>query len=98
MAVETYVIYHKATYRLYKGRSYDAKRYINEIAAKAQFTRLTRLGKLKEGEWAITSYTKFLEMEPEVEVINLLSGKPCKIKATLAGGCCDPSTETYHCM
>lgn len=29
---------------------------------------------------------------------NLLSGKPFTILENQAGGCCDPSTETYHSM
>lgn len=33
-----------------------------------------------------------------VTVTNLLSGKPATIRASERGGCCDPSTERYHCM
>lgn len=34
----------------------------------------------------------------QVEVVNLLSGKKVMIDEVDAGGCCDPSTETYHSM
>lgn len=33
-----------------------------------------------------------------VEVVHLLSRKTVLIRAYDVGGCCDPSTETYHCM
>lgn len=33
-----------------------------------------------------------------VTVINIMSGKECQIRASEQGGCCDPSTERYHCM
>lgn len=33
--------------------------------------------------------------DPMVEVINMMSGKPVKIRKSEAGSCCDPSTETY---
>lgn len=33
-----------------------------------------------------------------VKVTNLLSGKEVEIPWNQVGGCCDPSTERYHCM
>jgi len=36
----------------------------------------------------------------EVETYNMLdpTHKPIKIRLADKGGCCDPATETYHCM
>jgi len=33
-----------------------------------------------------------------ITVTNLMTGKPVRIDAAMAGGCCDPSTETYWSM
>lgn len=33
-----------------------------------------------------------------VEVINIIGGNPIMIRRDEVGGCCDPSTERYHCM
>lgn len=47
-------------------------------------------------------FEKMLEdidaLDPMVETVNILSGKKCMIRASEKGGCCDPGTETYHCM
>lgn len=40
-------------------------------------------------------------LDPIVIVYNSITGDgktPIKIHRSLEGGCCDPSTETYHCM
>lgn len=41
-------------------------------------------------------YTEYLN--EDVEVTNLMSGKPTHIKRRYVGSCCDPSTERYWCM
>ena len=38
------------------------------------------------------------EIDPMVEVTNLMSGKKVLIRKSERGGCCDPSTETYWSM
>lgn len=38
------------------------------------------------------------EINPMVEVINMMSGKPVLIRKSDAGTCVDPSTETYWSM
>ncbi len=35
------------------------------------------------------------EIDPHVEVINMMSGKPVMIRMSERGTCVDPSTETY---
>ena len=37
-------------------------------------------------------------IDQNVIVTNLMSGKPCVIRESEAGGCCDPSTERYWSM
>jgi hypothetical protein len=46
------------------------------------------------------SYYRFrLERNRElVESCNIMTGKKIMIEAWKKGGCCDPGTETYHCM
>lgn len=96
----TWVIYNTKKFTLWCGAQYGAKHYATERAAKAQYTRLTKglRAVLKEEDWKVASHAEFLALEPEVEVISLMSGKPCKIKASERGGCCDPSTERYWTM
>ena len=47
---------------------------------------------------SITTYAEWNAADTEVEVINLMSGKPVKIRKSERGGCCDPSTELYWSM
>lgn len=43
-----------------------------------------------------SEYMKRLdEIDPHVEVINMMSKKPVLIRKSEVGTCCDPSTETY---
>ena len=46
----------------------------------------------------IISAKCFYDNEPEVDTVNMMSGKKVKIKASLQGGCCDPGTERYWTM
>lgn len=64
-------------------------------AAKAALTRkwLKRYADAK-----VMDSETFAKEEPMVETRNLMSGKTCMIKASSAGGCCDPSTERYWAM
>lgn len=38
------------------------------------------------------------EIDPYVEVKNLINGNPVMIRKSQVGTCCDPSTETYWSM
>ena len=90
----SYFIYNPTTYkRLIKGNG-DAIRAETERAAKAQ---LTKSG-VDKNVWKIIPVREFYDNEPDVEVINLMSKLPCKIKISERGGCCDPSTERYWQM
>lgn len=64
-------------------------------AAKAALTRkwLKRYADAK-----VMDSETFQKDEPMVETRNILTGGKCMIKASQAGGCCDPSTERYHSM
>jgi hypothetical protein len=84
-----YVIVNKETnQRLNGGRSYKTL-----AAAKGAMTR-RKLGDHLEA----ISLNEWIDRDIEVEVINLLSGKPVKIRKSQEGGCCDPSTEKYWSM
>lgn len=71
------------------------KRFDSERGAKVSWSRKFN----KDPELGVVSLEKFHnEIDHDIEVINLLSGKPCTIKKSEKGGPCDPSTERYHCM
>lgn len=62
-------------------------------------TSLTRKWKKKYPNAQVSSNEYFNNsVDHMVTVKNLLSGLDCKIRASEKGGCCDPSTERYHCM
>jgi len=90
--VVIFVIYHVPTHR-----QYPYKFYKTQAGAKAALTKLQKRGAL-DSEYAVTSYANFAANDYEVEVINLMSGKPCKIRRSEVGGPCDPSTERYWSM
>lgn len=50
----------------------------------------------KKPVYEIMTWQQFHDADIMVEVINLQSGMPCMIRRSDRGGCCDPSTETYH--
>jgi len=71
------------------------KSFPSEQGAKCS---LSRKWKKKYPDAEVHSQQYFNEhIDHLVEVNNLLSGKPVKIRASEVGGCCDPSTERYHC-
>lgn len=97
----TYVIMNVGTERLYDSSTYnDGKMYDQMRYAKAQLTRLNK--KYGEGQHVIILYKKWLDMyNPYVPVYNHITGDgktPIMIRKSEVGGCCDPSTERYHCM
>lgn len=95
-----YVIYNLRTLRLYKGRDYGPKHYEEERIAKAQFTKLTKglKPKLVAADWKVIPFEDYQRLDTMVTVTNMMSGKDCLIDVNDAGGCCDPSTETYWSM
>lgn len=95
-----FVIYNLRTLRLYKGNSYGPKHYEEERIAKAQFTKLTRglKPKLVAADWKVIPFEDYRKLDTKITVRNLLSGSECQIDVNDEGGCCDPSTERYHCM
>jgi hypothetical protein len=52
----------------------------------------------KLGGHVVMTPEEHQELDVEVEVRDLLSDYPVKIRRSQVGTCCDPSTETYHCM
>lgn len=97
----SYVICNLQTFQLYSGNSYGAKHYETEASAKTQLTKLTKglAPKLAAGKWVVMNHLKFLKLEPTVEVISIMSGKPVTIRASEVGRCAvDPSMEGYWTM
>lgn len=97
-ANNTIVLVNVATGKLYHKAPYSPAYYSTEGRAKAQVTRLINKGKAKEGQYAVKTLAQFHEEDPEIEVINLMSGKPFMQKRSVAGSACCPSSETYWCM
>lgn len=58
--------------------------------------------RFKRGDLVVMSASEYMrrldEIDPHVEVKNLMSGKPVLIRKSDVGTCCDPSTETYWSM
>jgi hypothetical protein len=87
-----YVIYDKSTKQTKGTRKTKAAAVItvNALNRKVQ--------KGSKREWAYCTPAEYHKINGFVVVKNLLSGKDVMIRESEAGGCCDPSTETYHSM
>jgi hypothetical protein len=96
----SYVIYSKRDLHLWKGTSYGPKHYETERAAKGQLTKLTKglRAILKEEDWGVMSYDEYVKLDVKTTVKSLMTGSDVEIDINSVGGCCDPSTERYHCM
>ncbi len=81
-------------------RRYGSHTYDGEPAAKAALTRAVKDGRVEtRDDYAITNYDNFVfNIEHKVVRKNLLSGKDMAPMSVNTPACCDPSTETYHCM
>lgn len=87
-----FVIYNKETIKRYetsRGSVFSQARIAKSVFTKA---------KLDPEKWTIDTLENWDKLDIEVETVNLLSGKPCKIRKSLVGTCCDPATERYHSM
>lgn len=95
----SFVIYNIETTRILRKRFYS-KPYETEAAAKTGLTRALKKDKtLKREDFAIADSVNFHKhIEKMVTRRNLISGKEFQIATNEAGGCCDPSTETYWSM
>ena len=72
------------------------KHFKSERGAKGA---LTRKYKARYPDAKVCSLKYFNDhIDHEVTTSNIMSGKSCRIMASQVGGCCDPGTETYHCM
>jgi len=95
-----YVIMNVGTERLYDTNSYGSGKTYEEMRyAKSQVTRLNK--QFGEGQHIIMDYNDWVEKyNPLVAVYNHITGDgktPIMIRKSEVGGCCDPSTERYHC-
>lgn len=85
-----------STFLIHNGTHIIKSGFDTEKGAK---TSLTRKWKKKYPEAQVSSYEYFnTAINHMVTVKNLLSGLEYQIRASDVGGCCDPSTERYHCM
>ena len=72
----------------YKGHAINAKKKQEEINK--------RYPNIK---FLVVDHDELMKLRKKtVTVINLMSGKPCEIRACEVGTCCDPSTERYWTM
>ena len=88
------------------------KRYDTMRGAKSALTRARKSGSMcymcsfgygrmnadRIAKLDVCTPAEFNELDYEVEVRNLMSGKMVKIAKSEEGGCCDPSTERYWSM
>lgn len=65
---------------------------------KAQARERLAHAKFEGNDLRITDQSTFNEMDVMVTRKNLISGQEFQIRNSDAGGCCDPSTETYWSM
>ncbi len=81
-------------------RRWMSNTYETQAAAKAALTRAVKDGRVKNRDlYAIADYAYFSKnLEKKVVRKNLLSGKDMAPMSVNTPACCDPSTETYHCM
>jgi hypothetical protein len=95
----SHVIMNVGTESLYrKPGHYCAASYDTERGAKGACTKLNKQYG-DTAQWIVMTHDQFeFYYNPLVEVKNILSGKPCMIRRSERGGCCDPSTERYHSM
>lgn len=91
-----FVIYHAKNKFLMQTR--NGSHFAMERTAKAVLTKAIKAGKAKEGEYIVASADDWHKADEMVTVTNILTGKEVQIRASERGGCCDPSTERYHCM
>jgi hypothetical protein len=69
-------------------------------SASAINKRRARLEYHREGTFVAGTRAEYDALDVEVETYNMLDPerRPIKIRKSQKGGCCDPATETYHCM
>lgn len=96
----SYIAYHKETTRYLRNHpkvKTDKTHFATEAAAKAAITREAKRGRIKAEDFATASADDFAKLEKTETKTNLLSGKEFQ-QSVNTPLCCDPSSETYHCM
>lgn len=94
-----FVIYNTETERRYhRPRQYGYAQFETLRGAKTVATRMNKSSG-RNSLWVAMSNSDYDEKyNPMVSVINIMSGVEVLIRKSEVGGCCDPSTERYHCM
>ena len=82
------------------GRRWLSNTYETMAAAKGALTRAVKDGRVKKRElYAISDVVYFVKnIEKKVVRKNLIGGGEMAPMSVNTPACCDPSTETYHCM
>jgi len=99
----SFVIYNKETTRILMVRARSVgcytDRWATEGSAKATLTRKEKKdAEFNRDEFAIAETANFFANIEKTETrTNILSGKEFT-QGVNTPACCDPSTETYHCM
>lgn len=88
-----FVIYNTVTERLEgNGNLYRTERGARIAATKLMQQDITQ-------PRIVMTHKEFTdEFDPIVTVRNMLASHPVQLRKSEVGGCCDPSTELYHCM
>lgn len=84
------------SYLIHEGTHIIKSGFESEQGAKAS---LTRRWKKRYPNAEVSSIEYFNKnVDHYVTVTNIMTGGAAQILASQQGGCCDPSTERYHCM
>jgi len=96
----TYVVYNPDTMKVYKKQTQDRMHYADEKTAKRMATRLKNERNLPDEKVKVATLEQFNTEDIEVPTTNILGdkGNVVMIRKSLKGSCCDPGTESYHCM
>lgn len=113
MSKPVWVIFDETTSRLVGTKTFSTKGHANQSAVAAIRRKLNRYfaspdtnwGKMYQKEaqhiadnWTVVTLDEYNKNHRKTRtVVNLLSGKEVEIDINTPA-CCDPSTETYHCM
>lgn len=93
-----YAIRNVESWKLAKTKEGVTMSYLTKQDAQRQLTRRVNAGVMVAGEWQVVDLNDLTEQEPTVDTINMMTGNPCKIRASAKGTCCDPATESYWSM
>lgn len=89
----SYLVYRVSSHRI-------VKRCTTEGGAKRSLKACIKRASYAAQDFAVASQEKYDELNVMTTTYNMMDPerKPIAIRKSQLGGCCDPATETYHCM